>query len=132
MPSGSCLCGNVRYQTDGALRPIIACHCEQCRKTSGHHVAATSALKSELKIEGTVTWYASSPEAQRGFCGICGGNLFWNSLASDRMSIFAGTLNDTEDLKLAGHIYVADKAAYVELCDGLPQALKDDETLTTS
>jgi len=132
MATGSCLCGNVTYQTDSVLRPIVACHCTQCRKTSGHHVAATSALKAEMQISGKVTWYASSEGARRGFCAICGSNLFWESLESDRISIFAGTLDHTAGLKLAGHIYVADKADYMELNDGLPQADGEDDDLTTA
>lgn len=47
------------------------------------------------------------------------------------MSIMAGTLDDTNDLPAMGHIFVADKAGYVEICDGLPQAAQDDATITT-
>lgn len=132
MATGGCLCGKITYQTNSVLRPIVACHCSQCRKTSGHHVAATSALKSEMTISGDVSWYQSSPAARRGFCSTCGSNLFWESATSERISIFAGTLDHTEGLKLAGHIFVADKANYVEFTDGLPQAPGDDPDLTTA
>jgi hypothetical protein len=44
--SGGCLCEGVRYTLTGDLRPIIACHCQQCQKTSGHYVAATAAKLS--------------------------------------------------------------------------------------
>ena len=33
----------VRYRVDGPLRVVVNCHCSQCRRTSGHHVAATAA-----------------------------------------------------------------------------------------
>jgi len=52
--SGSCLCGAVTYQVSGALRPVVACHCSQCRKASGHHVAATSAARADVAIVGDV------------------------------------------------------------------------------
>ena len=39
---GRCLCGAVNYRVDGPLRPVVACHCGQCQRTSGHFVAATS------------------------------------------------------------------------------------------
>ena len=42
--TGGCLCGGVRYAIRGELRGVIACHCAQCRRTSGHHSAMTSAL----------------------------------------------------------------------------------------
>lgn len=131
MATGGCLCGNIRYQTTGVLRPVIACHCEQCRKSSGHHVAATSVLKVEMQISGEVTWYQSSDTARRGFCATCGGNLFWESHASDRISIMAGTLDHSAGLSIAGHIFVDDKADYLELTDDLPKAGGADNALTT-
>ena len=33
--------------------------------------------------------------------------------------------------KATGHIFVADTVGYVEFCDGLPQALADDEFIIT-
>ncbi|MBF9048937.1 GFA family protein [Roseobacter sp. HKCCD9010] len=130
MTTGSCLCGAIRYSVSAALRPVIACHCAQCRKTSGHHVAATSAPREAVEVSGDVTWYASSDIARRGFCGICGSNLFWDGPGS-HLSIFAGTLDGDPGVRLAGHIFCADKGAYYEIADGLPQAAQDDPELTT-
>ena len=130
MIRGSCLCGAVRYQVTGPLRPVIACHCTQCRKTSGHHVAATGAARGDVEIMGDVRWYRSSPEARRGFCATCGSNLFWDGPGS-HLSIFAGTLDRDPDVRLAGHIFCADKGAYYRIGDGLPQTDADDPELTT-
>ncbi|MBL1436709.1 MAG: GFA family protein [Rhodobacteraceae bacterium] len=130
LSTGSCLCGDVKYEVEGPLRPVVYCHCEQCRKTSGHHVAASSAPRDKVKISGELRWYRSSNTARRGFCPTCGGNLFWDGPGGN-MSIMAGTLDDTNDLPAMGHIFVADKAGYVEICDGLPQAAQDDATITT-
>lgn len=121
MKAGGCLCGAVSYQVHGPLRPVIACHCSQCRKTSGHHVAATAALRKDLTIHGVVKWFASSDRASRGFCPTCGSNLFWDN-GGDRMSIFAGTLDDPSGVKLAAHIYCDDKGDYYEITDDLPKA----------
>lgn len=129
MTTGGCLCGEVSYQVDGALRPVVACHCSQCRKTSGHHVAATAAKRADLIISGTVKWFVSSETAARGFCPTCGSNLFWDG-GGDRISIFAGTLDDPSGVRLAAHIYCADKADYYEITDDLPKADKWDPALT--
>jgi hypothetical protein len=126
--TGSCLCGGVTYEIEGPLRPVVYCHCEQCRKTSGHHVAATSAPRDKVKIMGDLRWYRSSATARRGFCPTCGGNLFWEG-SEDKISIMAGTLDDS-DIGASGHIFVADKAGYVTICDGLPQAAQDDAVIT--
>ena len=128
--TGSCLCGQITYAVDGDLRPVVACHCQQCRKTSGHHVAATSCARDAIKIEGEVTWYQSSATARRGFCGTCGSNLFWDG-AGQNLSIFAGTLDGPTKLKLIGHIFCADKGDYYEIADDLPSAAQDDPNLTT-
>ena len=130
MTTGSCLCGAVHYAVSGALRPVIACHCTQCRKTSGHHVAATSALREAVAISGTVAWYTSSDSARRGFCPTCGSNLFWDGPGAN-LSIFAGTLDGATGLTTAGHIYCADKGDYYEIADDLPQAPGYDPMLTT-
>ena len=130
MVEGSCLCGAVRDTVDGPLRPVIACHCAQCRKTSGHHVAATSARREAVTVTGAVSWYRSSDTARRGFCPVCGSNLFWDGPGT-HLSIMAGTLDGDAGIRLAGHIFCADKGAYYEIVDGLPQAAADDPALTT-
>ncbi len=131
MQGGGCLCGEVRYNVSGAMRPVIYCHCQQCRRTSGHHVAATSAPREAIAIQGEPVWYVSTPGTRRGFCGRCGANLFWDSEASTSLSIFAGTLDNAGGLAVAGHIFCADKGAYYEIMDGLPQADAADAMLTT-
>lgn len=128
--TGSCLCGAVRYTVSGPLRPVIACHCTQCRKTSGHHVAATSALREEIAISGEVRWYNSSDTARRGFCPVCGSNLFWDG-PGENLSIMAGTLDGDPAIRLAGHIFCADKGAYYEIEGDLPMADGYHPDLTT-
>lgn len=123
---GGCLCGGVRYQVTGMLRDVIACHCSQCRKTSGHFVAATQVATEDLQLldSATLRWYRSSESAQRGFCSRCGGNLFWRETAPDaqRTSIMAGTLDTPTGLRIVQHIYTADKSDYYEIDDGAPQS----------
>lgn len=128
--SGSCLCGAVEYRVQGPLRPVIACHCVQCRKTSGHHVAATSAARDAITMSVEVRWYQSSPSARRVFCPVCGSNLFWDG-PGENLSIMAGTLNGDPGARLAGHIFSRDKGAYYEIADDLPKAQADDPGLTT-
>ena len=130
MVTGECLCGAVRFEVTGPLRPVIACHCTQCRKTSGHYVAATSAERESVSIVGEVAWYGSSETAQRGFCAICGSSLFWDGPGS-HLSIMAGTLDAPTGVALAGHIFLADKGDYYTVSDDVPQALADDPALTT-
>ena len=53
MHKGSCLCGGVEYELHGPLRDVLACHCIQCRKTSGHYWAATNVPRDKLVLTKT-------------------------------------------------------------------------------
>ena len=124
---GSCLCGGVSYAVNGPLRPVEFCHCTQCRKTSGHFVAATACDSRDLEITtgATLAWYRSSTTAERGFCRACGSSLFWRPARSAQTSIMAGTLDGTTGLEAVGHIFAADAGDYYEIDDGLPQHAGD-------
>ena len=120
--SGSCLCGRVSLSIEKLNRHVIACHCQQCRKQTGHFVAATRADNSQLSIEGAenLTWYKASEDAERGFCRHCGSLLIWRELNSSHTSIMAGCLDKPTGLTIERHIFADDKGDYYELDDGLP------------
>lgn len=120
--SGSCLCGAVRYAVHGPLRPVVYCHCEQCRKTSGHFVAATACAGEDLELvsSDSLCWYDSSTKAQRGFCSGCGGNLFWRPVNGEHVSIMAGTIDLPTGIRAIAHIYVGSASDYHDISDGLP------------
>jgi len=130
MKTGSCLCGAVTFELNGELRPVIACHCVQCRKTSGHHVAATSVARDQITVTGDVTWYHSSDTARRGFCATCGRNMFWDG-AGENISVFAGTIDGETGLNIRGHIYSKYKGDYYDIPADAPQAPGYDPELTT-
>ena len=121
--TGGCLCGAVRYEVKGPLRQVVACHCTMCRRTTGSYVHATAAMLADFRLtaEEGLAWYRSSPGARRGFCKICGANLFWQGDGLPYLSIMAGTLDGESGLKLVRHIYAGDKGDYYTLEDGVPR-----------
>jgi hypothetical protein len=121
--SGACLCGAVRYEVTGPLRPVVLCHCTQCRRSTGHFMAATAARQRDFRLLAAeeLRWYESSPAARRGFCARCGSTLFWQADGRDYVSIAAGTLDGPTGLSCACHIHVADKGDYYSIDDGVPQ-----------
>jgi hypothetical protein len=125
--SGGCLCGAVRYEVRGPLRPIAMCHCQQCRRFTGHFMAATAARRSDFVLlsAAELRWFDSSATARRGFCGRCGSSLFWEGAGRDYVSITAGSLDDSTGLTVACHIFVADKGGYYEVLDAAPQVSGD-------
>jgi hypothetical protein len=120
---GGCLCGAVTYEIHGSHTRAVACHCGQCRKTSGHYWAAVQVPNDQFEITGDtgLTWFQSSEKARRGFCRTCGSSLFWEMDGEGATSIAAGSLEVPSGLKLASHIFVADKGDYYDLADDLPQ-----------
>ena len=121
--TGGCLCGAVRYEVHGPLRAVVMCHCTQCRRMTGHIMAATAARHKDFRLlsEEGLRWYTSSEEARRGFCMLCGSTLFWQGAARDYLSIAAGSLDDSSGLRIACHIFTADKGDYYEIVDSAPQ-----------
>lgn len=120
---GGCLCGGVTYRISGDLKDALACHCSQCARTSGNYAAMTACKTADLAIEdgGTLAWFQSSPEVNRGFCSRCGGNLFWRQEPGDETYVTVGTLNAPTGLRLAEHIFVASRSDFYDIADGLPQ-----------
>lgn len=122
--SGQCLCGDVRYRINGALRPIVHCYCGQCRRTHGLMGPYTQVEDSALHLveESGLRWYGSSGHAERGFCGTCGSSLFWRPINGERVSISAGTLDQPTRLSVIGHIYTTDLADFHTIPeDNLPR-----------
>ena len=113
---GSCLCGGIKYVVNGKLRAVCACHCTQCRKATGHYVAATQCKSDELSISGeTLTWFQSSETAERAFCSKCGSNLFWREFDADNTSIWAGSIDGPTGLTMDSQIHTESKGDYYDL-----------------
>lgn len=123
MPKGSCLCGAVAFEVAAPLAPPDACHCSQCRKTSGHYWASTNVARDALTLTGEdkVTWYRSSQKVRRGFCGVCGSALFWDPIEKPVIAIAMGAFEPPTGTRLEMHIFTADKGDYYAIADGLPQ-----------
>ena len=114
---GGCLCGQVRFEADAPLRDVFACHCSQCRKTSGHFWAATSVPLDRFRLTESagLRWFQSSAQARRGFCGACGSSLFWEPVGEARISIAAGALEGDTGLTITENWCVEDKGDYYEI-----------------
>jgi len=105
------------------LRGVVYCHCSQCRRQTGHVVAATASRDADMDIEGadSLAWYGASSVAKRGFCRNCGSMLFWKHADLDTTSIMAGSFDRPTGLSGQSHIFVGDKGDYYSIDDGLPQ-----------
>lgn len=121
--SGRCQCGAVNYRVTGNMRDVVVCHCGQCRRIHGHAPGYSAARQAEMVIEGegSLAWYRTSNEAQRGFCSRCGSSLFWKPDGRETVSVAAGSINPPTGMKTVRHIFAADKGDYYTIADGVPQ-----------
>jgi hypothetical protein len=120
MKTGSCLCGAVKYEFDEPARPIIVCHCQQCRKQTGSILHSTAVNDPQFRFVETrgLKWYRATAVARRGFCGECGSVLFWKPDAKPYISITAGTIDGATGLKIEGHIFCDYKGDYYNIAEG--------------
>jgi hypothetical protein len=120
--AGGCLCGAVRFALRGRLRPVVVCHCGQCRRWHGHAGAYTELATEDLSLtaDADLAWFRSSDIARRGFCRLCGSSLFWQRHGATRISVAAGTLDAPTGLATASQIFADDKGDYYALDPRVP------------
>lgn len=128
MSSGRCACGGVRYTTSRPLRAVVNCHCERCRRISGHFMAATGCHPDGLHLDTdeTLRWYEPVPGVAYGFCGTCGATLFWR--ADDVpgwISITAGTLDPPTGLTTTSAWWTGAASDYHRLDRSLAEHVRE-------
>lgn len=123
---GSCLCGGVQYEINGPLTGVINCHCSICRKAHGAAFRTRAAVRKAdfrwISGEELLTFYASSPGNDRGFCRVCGTPML-SVLDYDQehFGLPLGPLDDDPGVRARANIHVASKAPWFDITDGLPQ-----------
>ncbi len=130
MHHGSCLCGAVTFEVRGELNPPDACHCVNCRKSSGHFFASTDVYRSDLKVSGArhIKWFRSSEKVQRGFCDICGSSLFWAPIYMDWVAVAIGAFDFPPGTKLGKHLFESESGDYYDDQPQIDSALQDKES----
>lgn len=122
MLQGRCLCGSIRYRCGGDHASLTICHCGMCRRWHGSLGAYVNGKPADYRLEGAehLRWYASSADAERGFCAKCGSKLFWRDKAGMAMDVAAGTVDMPIGLATTAHIWVRDKGDYYSMPDDAP------------
>ena len=122
---GTCFCGAVTLEVEGAPEAMGYCHCRSCRSWSGGPVNAFSLWKPEaVRVTGGAEYVATfqrSELSQRRYCAKCGGHLMTNHPPLGMVDVFAATL-PTLDFTPGVHVNYAETVLPIR--DGLPK-LKD-------
>lgn len=122
---GRCLCGAVEYSVPDDLQYAGYCHCSDCRRFSGSAFSAMGGVPiTELRIlKGAdhIARYVKSGETVLCFCRNCGSSLYAEKPRRGMAHLRLGTLDEAPSLAPQFHSYVASKAPWYEIRDGLPQ-----------
>jgi hypothetical protein len=124
---GSCLCGQVVYEIDGAIDLIRHCHCSRCRRARGAAHATNGFvdparfryLRGESLLESFKV-----PDAERfrqTFCRECGSPMPGVIRNRPYIVIPMGGIEGDPGARPREHIFVGSKAPWDEITDSLPQ-----------
>lgn len=124
--SGKCLCGSVKYTITSSPVRMGQCHCDDCRKSTGTgHSSNAFFKKDDVVIEGETNNYSSNTDTgskiTRYFCPKCGSRLFGTSnVATDVISVSAGTLDDSSWFKPEAIVYNKRKPKWDFMDESIP------------
>ena len=122
---GSCFCGSVEIEAQGAPEAMGYCHCESCRSWSAGPVNAITLWKPEnvkvTKGADMVGTFAKTKMSERQYCTKCGGHLVTNHPPLGLVDVYAATI---PSLKFAPGVHVNYAETVLPIKDGLPK-LKD-------
>lgn len=123
MHSGSCLCGEVRFEVSGSFDRFYLCHCSYCRKDTGSAHAAnlfsSSATLRWLAGKSAVrTFSLPGTRHRRAFCAVCGSALPCTD--GGMLAVPAGSLDSDVPIPPDAHIFAASKAGWDEGLETVP------------
>lgn len=117
--SGSCLCGELKYEVQGSFESFYLCHCKHCQKDTGSAFAANLFsstakliwLTGEDKIK---TFILPTTRHTKNFCKECGSAVPSLQMEGKLVVVPAGSLNGELTLRPDAHIFCSSKAVWNE------------------
>jgi len=122
--TGECFCGDINYKIEGKLRDARSCHCSRCRKAFSSQASAYALVESHefewLAGQDLLTTYSSKHGFGLQFCSQCGSTLcgIYNGSVH---GVTLGCLNGEPEIEIGRHIYVASKASWEVIPEGVIQ-----------
>ena len=111
--TGGCLCGAIRYESEGEPVFTLRCHCRDCQRASGaaHVPAARMPSEGFRIVKGTPKRYVNKADSgndiARVFCGDCGTPLYVQvSTKPEIVGLRVTTLDDPSWFKPDADIFM--------------------------
>ena len=123
--TGSCLCGQVRFEIEGEFEHFFLCHCEHCRKDTGSaHAANLFSSSASLKwlsgAERISTFNLPGTRHVRSFCSTCGSALPYQQADGALLAVPAGSLDSKVSIRPNAHLFTSSRANWDEGLEQLP------------
>jgi hypothetical protein len=124
--SGTCLCGQVRYEVTEPFEASSYCHCTRCQRRTGTGSSANGrAVEGSFRVvagEALIkAWDPGDGGAEKCFCSNCGSALFSRTPAG-RVGVRLGTIDGDPGIRPQAHQYTDYAAVWEEIPDdGLPR-----------
>lgn len=99
-----------------------------CRRWAGSPLLATSAAGVVFAGDENIGIYDSSEWAERGFCKICGSNLFYRLKATGGYHMPVGVFDDQSVFRITGEIFIDRKPPGYDFAGDHPR-LTEAETM---
>ena len=134
---GSCSCGAVKYSMNDLPLFTHACHCKDCKKSTGsafviHTITLENSFYIDGELEAATLPTGSGARYKPYFCKKCGTYIFCKyDMAPGRIIIRTSTLDESENFPPQAHIFIRNKAFWINLDDKIPsfEGMYDREKL---
>ncbi len=122
---GACLCGAVSFALRFPSKWVAHCHCTRCQRAHGAAFVTwvgMDAASVEIADPGAaLRWFSPAGDADRGFCGICGSSMFFQSRRwPGELHVARALIADRVDREPQGHAYFDTHVSWVRVDDQLP------------
>ncbi|WP_413584418.1 GFA family protein [Bdellovibrio sp. HCB274] len=115
--SGSCLCGQVKFELEGTFESFFLCHCKFCQKDTGSaHGANLFSSNAQLNwiagADKVKTYTLPLTRHTKSFCLDCGSALPNSQMDGKLIVVPAGSLDTEVTIKPNAHIFCSSSASW--------------------
>jgi len=124
--NGNCLCGAIEFSASLPSKWCAHCHCSICRRAHGAgYVTWVGFEQDQVRFshgKDHLSWYESSPGAQRGFCRQCGSTMFFRSEKwPGELHITLACINGVIDRKPQANVFFDKHVNWMPIDESLNQ-----------
>ncbi|WP_413574679.1 GFA family protein [Bdellovibrio sp. HCB290] len=115
--SGSCLCGQVKFEIAGTFESFFLCHCKYCQKDTGSaHAANLFSTSAQLiwkaGTDQVKTFNLPTTRHMKSFCKECGSALPNLQMDGKLVVVPAGSLDTEIAIKPNAHLFCSSRAPW--------------------